>query len=34
MSTVWMNQLSWIDYEARLLRDQPPIFLQIGRAHV
>ena len=30
MSTVWMNQLSWLAYEARLLRDQPPIFLPVG----
>lgn len=30
MSTIWMNQLSWLDYEARLKRDQPPIFLPVG----
>ena len=30
MHTVWMNQLSWLDYEARLHRDQPPIFLPVG----
>jgi len=30
MSTVWMNQLSWVDYEARLKSEQPPIFLPVG----
>lgn len=30
MSTVWMNQLSWMDYEARLKRDKPSIFLPVG----
>lgn len=30
MKTVWMNQLSWVDYEARLQREQPPIFLPVG----
>lgn len=30
MRTVWMNQLSWLDYEARLKREQPPIFLPVG----
>lgn len=30
MSTVWMNQLSWVDYEARLNKHQPPIFLPVG----
>lgn len=30
MNTVWMNQLSWVDYEARLKNDQPPIFLPVG----
>jgi len=30
MSTVWMNQLSWVDYEARLKRDQPAILLPVG----
>jgi creatinine amidohydrolase len=30
MNTVWMNQLSWVDYEARLKKDQPPIFLPVG----
>ncbi len=30
MSTVWMNQLSWTDYEARIQRDHPPVFLPVG----
>lgn len=30
MSTVWMNQLSWVDYEARLKQDQPAILLPVG----
>lgn len=30
MNTVWMNQLSWLDYEARLRCEQPPIFLPVG----
>ena len=30
MRTVWMNQLSWVDYEARILKEQPPIFLPVG----
>lgn len=30
MSTVWMNQLSWVDYEGRLKRDQPAILLPVG----
>lgn len=30
MSTVWMNQLSWVEYEARLKRDQPAILLPVG----
>ena len=30
MSTIWMNQLSWVDYESRLETDQPPIFLPVG----
>ncbi len=30
MSTVWMNQLSWVDYEARLKSDQPAILLPVG----
>ena len=28
--TVWMNQLSWLDYQDRLLKAQPPIFLPVG----
>ncbi len=30
MSTVWMNQLSWVDYEARMKQDQPAILLPVG----
>lgn len=30
MSTIWMNQLSWVDCEARVGQDQPPIFLPVG----
>ena len=30
MSTVWMNQLSWVAYAARLTNEQPPIFLPVG----
>jgi len=30
MNTVWMNQLSWVDYEARVQREQPVIFLPVG----
>ena len=30
MSTVWMNQLSWVDYEARLKLHQPAILLPVG----
>lgn len=30
MNTVWMNQLSWVDYEARMRREQPVIFVPIG----
>ena len=30
MSTIWMNQLSWVDYKSRLETDQPPIFLPVG----
>ena len=30
MSTVWMNQLSWVDYEPRLKRDQPAILMPVG----
>lgn len=29
-NTVWMNQLAWPDYEARLQREQPVIFLPVG----
>ncbi|MDP3338222.1 MAG: creatininase, partial [Rhodoferax sp.] len=30
MSTVWMNQLSWLDYQSRIQHDQPPILLPVG----
>lgn len=30
MNTVWMNQLAWTDYEARLQREQPVIYLPVG----
>ncbi|MCA3239160.1 MAG: creatininase [Curvibacter sp.] len=30
MNTVWMNQLAWPDYEARVQREQPVIFLPVG----
>jgi len=30
MSIVWMNQLSWVDYAARVQREQPVIFLPVG----
>ena len=30
MNTVWMNQLSWVDYAARVQREQPVIFLPVG----
>jgi creatinine amidohydrolase len=30
MSTVWMNELSWVDYQARISRDLPPILLPVG----
>jgi creatinine amidohydrolase len=30
MSTVWMNQLSWLDYQSRIQQDQPPILLPVG----
>ena len=30
MNTVWMNQLSWLDYQQRIQRDQPPVFLPVG----
>ena len=29
-NTVWMNQLAWPDYEARVQREQPVIFLPVG----
>lgn len=29
-SSIWMNQLSWLAYAARLKEDQPPIFLPVG----
>jgi len=30
MSTVWMNQLSWLDYQHRISTEQPPILLPVG----
>ncbi|BCO28816.1 creatinine amidohydrolase [Rhodoferax lithotrophicus] len=30
MSTVWMNQLSWLDYQRRITTDQPPVLLPVG----
>jgi creatinine amidohydrolase len=30
MSTVWMNELSWVDYQSRMASDKPPIFLPVG----
>jgi creatinine amidohydrolase len=30
MSTVWMNQLSWMDYQSRIKNTAPPIFLPVG----
>lgn len=30
MNTVWMNQLSWVDYAARLRSEQPALFLPVG----
>lgn len=30
MSTVWMNELSWVDYQARLQHDDPVVFLPVG----
>ncbi len=30
MNPVWMNQLSWIDYEKRIQSDQPAVFLPVG----
>jgi len=28
--TIWMNQLSWIDYQQRLRHGQPPVLLPVG----
>jgi creatinine amidohydrolase len=30
MSTVFMNELSWVDYQARIERDAPPVLLPVG----
>lgn len=30
MSTIWMNQLSWLAYAGRLKDEQPPIFVPVG----
>jgi len=30
MATIWMNQLSWVDYQDRIRRDQPAVFLPVG----
>ena len=30
MSSVWMNELSWVDYQARMTGDKPPVFLPVG----
>jgi creatinine amidohydrolase len=30
MRTIWMNQLSWVDYEVTINHEQPPIFLPVG----
>lgn len=30
MSTVWMSELSWVDYQARVQQDQPVVFLPVG----
>jgi creatinine amidohydrolase len=30
METVWMSELSWVDYQARVQRDQPAVFLPVG----
>jgi len=30
MNTVWMNQLSWLDYQSRIATDKPPILLPVG----
>jgi creatinine amidohydrolase len=29
-NTVWMNQLSWLDYQQRIRADQPPVLLPVG----
>ena len=29
-TTVWMNELSWVDYQSRVQRDQPPVLLPVG----
>ncbi len=30
MSTVFMNELSWVDYQARIERDSPTVLLPVG----
>ncbi len=30
MSTVFMNELSWVDYQQRIERDAPPVLLPVG----
>lgn len=30
MSTVFMNELSWVDYQTRVERDAPPLLLPVG----
>ena len=30
MTTVFMNELSWVDYQARITRDAPPVLLPVG----
>ncbi|MCB2017642.1 MAG: creatininase family protein, partial [Hydrogenophaga sp.] len=29
-TTVWMNQLSWVDYQQRIRADHPPVLLPVG----
>ena len=29
-STVWMNQLSWVDYQQRIRSEHPPVLLPVG----
>jgi creatinine amidohydrolase len=29
-TTVWMNQLSWVDYQQRIQTDHPPVLLPVG----